>query len=270
MEQSESGKTEQSKSYIILIIGGERCVTTHHNKHIEIIKKYCNQDIDIDIDNTTFENLNQSMDYLSTCNIYNEYKLVPPNQFDMCDNECDTNHEYDSFTQSNKIFNDEHNNKYDYIIFENCPISYFKIEYFKYYNMLKLYGYLIFYSGVYYFNSNNIISSCYDSNRMTNREEETQHDIDTCEIYDDHRICDSSVCLREYYELQFLHGCSKIFTRINKYIFKKDIDILYDMNSVIRQFFEHIFNFNPNIDSDTYKNKYIKYKHKYKHIMNNK
>lgn len=281
-QSSESTKTELSEKFLILIVCGEHKTDKYYDKHIEIIKKYC-QNSNINRCNVTFENLNKGDEYLSISNIYNEYKLIPRGEFEsMYDYECERNHVNDEIIEDNKKFNDDHNNKYDYIIFEHCPIPYFQIEYFKYHNMLKLHGYLIIFCEIFFFDSNNIVTPCFNDNTIVNRENESQNDRDKCELYDDGRICDSSVCLQEIYNLQFLNGCGKIFSRINKYMFKKENENIYNMKSIIQKYFEYIFNFNPNNESE-YKsgseseseskknhNKYLKYKYKYKQVINHK
>lgn len=126
--------------YKILVVCGLNELNIYHEKYIKIIKKYCNNN-SITLENCTFINLNNLKSYNQLLSI--DLKLLyKPSTFIYSNN-------FDKNMKQLKKINDKIENndklKYDYIIYEHCPINSFNIEYIKYYNILKLNGYLIIY-----------------------------------------------------------------------------------------------------------------------------
>lgn len=124
-------------NYNILIVCGINGSDNHYPKIIDLIKKYCDNTT-IDINQVHFECLNVEDDHLRLCDIYNEYKLIPEFGPDCYNSEI-------TETEKRKLleFNNGHDYYYDYIIFEHCNYALFDIEHVKYFNMLKLNGYLL-------------------------------------------------------------------------------------------------------------------------------
>jgi hypothetical protein len=139
-----------------------------------------------------------------------------------------------------KKFNIENNNKFDYIILEQCPLfnSINMIpEFIKHYNLLKKNGYLIL-----YINSN--LTSEFD--------------------FSHHK------------EFPILDN---LYSRYNNNIYKKENDDIYNMEQHCENYYNYCLNYNPklnykdlatvkNEDLALYKNKelakkYFKYKKKY-------
>jgi hypothetical protein len=103
------------------------------------------------------------------------------------------------------------NNKYDYIIYEHCPLEP-NVNYVKYYNMLKPNGYLIYFSSYSYDDNGNIIS-----NEM---------------------MIDNKVKLQ-------CESFNTIFKRINSLIFQKKNDNIFNIVDVIDEFIKYQYQFNP-------------------------
>jgi hypothetical protein len=251
--------------YKILVICGESQVTKHHIKIISLIKTYCNN-LDISISNTKFENLNiYRHNNLSLCNLHENYKLIPPGMHEYCESEDRRPEDVEIINH----FNEEHNNYYDYIYLEHCPKSDFDIQYIKWFNMLKLGGYLIFFDSLSYYDNNSLINPNIMNNVIINQDkpERTEKDHETIRLYMSEINPQPEVTdLLELHQLQSMNKCSKIFTRINKFMFRKDKDTIFDMYKLSKDYINYISNFNPlpieNLGLDEHR-KYLKYKEKY-------
>ena len=124
-----------------------------------------------------------------------------------------------------KNFNIEHNNKFDYIILEHCPIfglPFIIPEFVKHYNMLKPNGYFIIF---------------------------TQKNLD------------KDFQFIENHNFPILEN---IFTRTNNNVYQKMNDNVYNMEENCKNFMEYCKNYIPlPIYEVSSKQKYLKYKKKY-------
>lgn len=211
----------------ILIVCGIKNYDTHHENIINVINKIINP-INISKELCNFYTL-QTIN-----NFYNED--VPADLFiSSFDNdlfifnksfeEIIFEGDQDERNSSIKEFNIQHNNKFDYIILEHCPIFNSSIiipEFVKHYNMLKPNGYFIIFS----------------SGNLT-----------------------SDFQFIENYNFPIL---DKIFNRINNNIYKKMNDNVYNMEICCKNYGEYSKNYIPlPIYELSSKQKYLKYKKKY-------
>ena len=230
--------------YKILLVCGDGN-RKYYPDHLEIIKKYCG--ITIDMDNVEFENLNICPNMLSLTNLHDYLALIPPNYDDthFSEENLDIYCKHDI-----KQFNKTHNNYYDFIIYENCALRYFtSVEYVKYYNMLKRDGFLIHFAGMYYYSDyslaqENILdktTSNPPTGQQGNIEQKDQH------LFEYLNECENKMDLSYIYNLLYLKRHETIFERINKYIFKKKDNRVFDMRDICKNYINYIFNFDAKV-----------------------
>jgi hypothetical protein len=84
---------------------------------------------------------------------------------------------------------------------------------------------------IYYYSDYSIIAPNYLNNEIINSDipERTDDDRQTIDIIREHHHTQT---LHDINGLLFIDKCAKIFTRINKYIFKKEIENNFNMHQV--------------------------------------
>ena len=120
--------------------------------------------------------------------------------------------------------------KYDYIIYEHCPINSFNIEYIKYYNILKLNGYLIIYIDQMFNSKLELVNNKKPNklNYVQNLDNQNDYEEDL-QKYQDFIEEPKTLNHKSLYEFGnrsrklYLNSLNKIFVKVNKYIYKKQL-----------------------------------------------
>jgi hypothetical protein len=230
--------------YKILLVCGDGN-RQYYRDHLEIIKKYCHKTIDMD--KVEFENLNISPNMLSLTDLHDYLALIPPDYDDthFSEENLDIYCKHDI-----KQFNKTHNNYYDFIIYEHCALRYFtSVEYVKYYNMLKRDGFLIHFAGMFYYSDYSLVqqnildmkTSHPPAGKQGIIEQKDQH------LYEYLEECENKMDLSSIYNLLYLKRFETIFKRINKYIFQKEDDRVFDMRDICKNYINYIFNFDAKV-----------------------
>ena len=214
----------------ILIVCGIKGFDKYHDSFIKIINNI-NKPIEITKESCEFytlQNMNRFDDESSQADLY--ISDIQDNFFIFDRSFEEAIFEYDQNEDCKQIkkFNSDHNNKFDYIILEHCPIvnSISMIpQFIKHCNMLKNNGYFILFTEV---------------------------------------NLDSDFQFTSSINLAILE---KLFTKFGNNIYQKTNDILYDMRAQCENYIKYNLNYDPVSNYDElFKNKYLKYKNKYLNI----
>jgi hypothetical protein len=238
----------------ILIVCGIKNMNKYHTTIFELIKK-----IDSKIQFTEGSYTIETLQNVNRISIDSDLYISNENNNYCIFNKTHSDGKNDENDEDIKKFNAEHNNKYDFIILEHCPLGLPSIipQYIKHFNLLKNNGYFIMF-----------ISSTIDSN--FNFKYNSDNDIK--------------------FNFPVLEH---IFTKINIYVYQKQTSAVYNMNRHTRNYNRHytiavqntmhfgylmplykeIVKYNPNSTYDTlnpdsiFLSKYLKYKKKYLNIQ---